>query len=141
MTDCDFCRIADGSAQALVVHEDDRTIGFLDTSPASRGHTLVIPRRHADTLLDISPDDAAAVMAAAVRIAHVLRDALQPEGFTLLQANEIAGWQSVFHVHLHVIPRWDENELRSPWWPEPADEDDLRDVAARIDAVRVSTTS
>lgn len=140
MTDCEFCDIVDATDRAFVVYEDDRTVAFLDQCPASRGHTLVVPRRHAATLLDIEPEDAGAVMAAAVRVARVLQEALEPNGFTLLQANEIAGWQSIFHVHLHVIPRWDENELESPWWPQKADLDELREVAEEIrNVARVST--
>lgn len=132
MTTCEFCDIVDADDRAFVIYEDERTLAFLDQSPASRGHTLIVPRRHAATLLDIEPADAGAVMIAAVHVTHLLQDALQPNGFTLLQANEIAGWQSIFHVHLHVIPRWDENELESPWWPQKADLDELRDVAAAV---------
>lgn len=140
MSSCEFCDIVNATDRAFVVYEDDRTVAFLDQSPASRGHTLVVPRRHTATLLDIDPEDAGAVMVSAVRVTHMLQDALQPNGFTLLQANEIAGWQSIFHVHLHVIPRWDENELESPWWPQKADLDELREVAATIRDVSTART-
>lgn len=131
MGDCPFCRIVE-LGDALVVYRDERAVAFLDRAPASRGHTLVVPRRHVPTVLEIDPDEAGAVMAAGVRVAGLLQDALDPNGFTLLQANEVAGWQSIFHLHLHVIPRWDENELESPWWPQPAAESDLRALARSV---------
>lgn len=132
---CEFCEIVDGSQDALIIYSDERTLAFLDTSPASRGHTLVIPRRHYPNLLDVDPADAGAVMVTASRVAKLLQSALEPNGFTLLQANEIAGWQSIFHLHLHVIPRWDENELQSPWWPTPADRHELQEIAEAVGRV------
>lgn len=138
MADCDFCNIADGIDEALIIYDDESTLAFLDISPASKGHTLVIPRRHYENLLDVDEPDAAAVMVSASRVARLLQESLRPNGFTLLQANEVAGWQGIFHLHVHIIPRWDENELQSPWWPQPADRDELRATAAAIREHRAS---
>lgn len=136
MRDCDFCNTAGGGIdESLIVYADDQTLAFLDTSPASPGHTLVIPRVHYANLLDVSEEDAAAVMVSAARVARLLQEALEPKGFTLLQANEVAGWQGIFHLHVHVIPRWDEDELQSPWWPQEADRQELRRTAAEIRAI------
>ena len=140
MSGCIFCDIGGGIDPQLITYEDERTIAFLDRSPASVGHSLVIPKQHCTTLMDISEEDAAAVMIGATRVVHLLHAALDPNGFTLLQANEIAGWQGVFHVHVHVIPRWDENELQSPWEPQEAELDELRATAESIRSSAMTRT-
>lgn len=129
---CVFCAIVEGRGPAHIVRSDERTVAFLDINPATSGHTLVVPRVHARTLLDLDPVDAAAMMAAAQSVALMLDRALQPEGFTLFQANEPAGWQTVFHVHLHVLPRWSDDGLVPPWTVTPGDEAELAAVARRI---------
>jgi histidine triad (HIT) family protein len=129
---CVFCAIIDGRAPAHVVHSDERTIAFLDINPATSGHTLVVPRVHARTLLDLDLADATAMMAAARSVAVVLDRTLRPEGLTLFQANEPAGWQTVFHVHLHVLPRWSDDGLVPPWTVTPGNPVELAAVAERI---------
>ncbi len=111
---CSFCRIVSGLEQAHVVYEDANTVAFLDREPAARGHTLVIPRTHSRTLLDIEPTDAAALMISVTHVARLLDRALHPDGLTALQTNERAGWQSAFHVHVHLIPRWTDDGLILP---------------------------
>jgi histidine triad (HIT) family protein len=112
---CPFCDIVRGNAPAHVVYEDDGSIAFLDFAPAAEGHTLVIPRAHARTLLDISPADAGALMSCATRVAHLIDRTFHPDGMTMVQTNERAGGQTVYHVHLHLIPRWNGDELFRPW--------------------------
>ena len=129
---CEFCAIVEGRGPAHIVRSDERTIAFLDINPATRGHTLVVPRAHARTLLDLDPADATAMMAAAQAVAVQLQRTLQPEGFTLFQANEPAGWQTVFHVHLHVLPRWSDDGLVPPWTLTPGDPAELAAVADEI---------
>ncbi len=129
---CVFCAIVDGRGPAHVVRSDERTIAFLDINPATSGHTLIVPRVHARTLLDLDPADAAAMMAAAQSVALMLDRTLEPEGLTLFQANEPAGWQTVFHVHLHVLPRWSDDGLVPPWTLTPGDPVELAAVAERI---------
>lgn len=130
--DCVFCAIVEGRGPAHIVRADDRTIAFLDINPATLGHVLVVPRAHARTLLDLDPVDATAMMAAAQSVALMLDRSLRPEGLTLFQANEPAGWQTVFHVHLHVLPRWADDGLVPPWTVTPGDEAELAAVARRI---------
>jgi histidine triad (HIT) family protein len=112
---CAFCNIVRGSEPAHVVYEDDDSIAFLDVAPAAEGHTLVIPRDHARTLLDISPTSVGALLRSATQVAHVIDEALHPDGLTLVQTNERAGGQTVFHVHLHLVPRWNGDDLFRPW--------------------------
>lgn len=115
MTDCLFCRIVEGEIPARVVREDERTIAFLDIAPSTRGHVLVIPRRHATDVTDIAPEDLAACALAAQDLARRALDRLGAEGVNLVQSNRAVGWQRVFHFHLHVVPRYPGDGLRSPW--------------------------
>jgi histidine triad (HIT) family protein len=102
---CIFCAIAAGEAPSFVLHETDRTLAFLDTNPITVGHTLVIPKRHAIDLHDIDPDDLAATARSAKEVATLLTERLGSEGVNLLHATGTAAWQTVFHLHLHVLPR------------------------------------
>lgn len=129
---CIFCAIIAGQAPAYLVREDDATVSFLDINPATRGHTLVVPRRHVRTLLDIDLPTATELTAATLETARLLNDRLQPDGITLAQANEPAGWQTVFHIHVHLIPRWYDDGLVPPWIPTPADAEHLADTLAAI---------
>ncbi|MDW4901643.1 HIT family protein [Streptomyces californicus] len=117
--DCVFCAIVQGSQPAAIVYEDDLTIAFLDITEVMEGHTLVIPKRHATDLWQITPEDAAAVMSTVHRMARRIHEVLEPDGLTLFQANREAGWQDVFHLHVHLVPRRAGDHLRRPWKAEP----------------------
>lgn len=130
--DCLFCKIVAGEVPANVVHEDERTVGFMDISPATRGHALVVPRVHATDLHDVDLEDLAAVAAAAKRLAGRARDALQAEGVNLFSSSGQAAWQQVFHFHVHVIPRYPDDPLRLPWTPAPGDRDEIDAAAALL---------
>lgn len=121
MTDCVFCRIVAGAAPATVVAEDERTLSFMDINPGTRGHALVIPKAHVADLYAIDPDDLAACAAAAQRLALRARDGLGAAGVNLLNACRPAAWQTVFHFHLHVVPRYRGDGLVLPWQPRPGD--------------------
>ncbi len=103
---CIFCKIVAGEIPAHKVYEDDQTLAFLDILPASRGHTLVIPKEHAESLFDITPETLAAVMTSAQTVARILRSKLQTDGMNMFQNNGAAAGQEVFHFHLHLLPRW-----------------------------------
>jgi histidine triad (HIT) family protein len=122
--DCIFCAISNRTASAEVVQADDHTLAFLDISPATRGHTLVIPRRHSANLLEIEPEDLERVAVMAQTVAKRMPDALGCDGVNLLNSCGMAAWQTVFHFHMHVIPRYEDDPLKLPWVPgAPADED------------------
>jgi histidine triad (HIT) family protein len=131
--DCLFCKIVAGEIPSQRVDEDERTVAFMDINPATRGHALVVPREHAANLLEIEHDDLAATMAAAQRLARTASDRLGADGITLLNGCGAAAWQTVFHFHVHVIPRYDGDPLRLPWTPGPGDADE---IAAAADALR-----
>jgi histidine triad (HIT) family protein len=132
MPDCIFCRIVAGEAPAHVVAEDARTMAFLDRGQATEGHTLVVSRSHASDLWEISEEDAAAVMVMARRVARTLEQRLAPDGLNLMQSNRPAGWQDVFHFHLHVIPRWSGDGLVPPWRPTRPSDEQLAATLARL---------
>jgi histidine triad (HIT) family protein len=102
---CIFCKIAGKQASAHVVHEDERTLAFMDLFPVADGHVLVIPKRHATNLLDCEDADLAAVIARSRRIAGAMRDVLGLKGIGVFQLNGAAAGQTVFHYHMHLIPR------------------------------------
>lgn len=102
---CVFCAIVAGRSPAKVVHETADTLAFLDINPITAGHTLVIPKRHATDLHDIAPDDLAATARSAKEVAALLADRLGCDGINLLHATGAAAWQTVFHLHIHVLPR------------------------------------
>ncbi|MER3400710.1 MAG: HIT family protein [Thermoflexus sp.] len=127
-----FCEIVARRQPAEVVYEDERTMAFMDIHPANPGHTLVIPKRHAATIFEIDEEDAAAVMRTAVRVARAIRRALAPEGLNLVQSNGRAAGQEIFHLHVHVIPRWVGDGLRLARPPVVRRDRPLAEVAAEI---------
>ena len=131
--DCIFCQIVAGEIPANIVDEDEQTVTFMDINPATRGHMLVVPRRHSRDLLEIEPDDLKAVAVAAQRAAHRAHDRLGTDGVNLLNSCGRAAWQTVYHFHVHVIPRYEGDPLRLPWSPEPGDPDE---ISAAADALR-----
>jgi histidine triad (HIT) family protein len=132
--DCIFCKIVAGELPSLVVAEDDRTVAFLDVAPATAGHTIVIPRDHHRDLLAIDADALAACSAMAQRVARLLTDRLEPAGVNVLNNCGSAAWQTVFHFHLHVVPRYADDPLRLPWIPAAGDRDEIAATHARLTA-------
>lgn len=132
MADCIFCKIAAGELPATVVASEERALAFLDINPATRGHALVIPRAHARDIHEVGAEDLAATAALAQRIAGLARERLAADGVTLMQSSGEAAWQTVFHFHIHVIPRYTGDPLRLPWVPAPAAAQDLADTAAAL---------
>jgi histidine triad (HIT) family protein len=129
---CVFCAIVAGRAPAIVVYEDEHTLAFMDINPATRGHVLVIPKRHARDLLDVDEEDLMHVMRTVRRVARAVDNALQPDGVNLIQANRRAAFQSVYHFHVHVIPRWFGDGIAPPWRHAPGDPEVLQEIGARI---------
>jgi len=130
--DCIFCKILAGELPATIVDEDERTIAFMDIAPATRGHALVVPRVHTVDLLSVEPEDLRAVADAARRLAGRAKDRLSADGVNLLNSCGSAAWQTVFHFHIHVIPRYDGDPLRLPWVPSPGDQADIAAAAQEL---------
>ncbi len=105
MPDCIFCKIIQGEIPSVKVYENDRVFAFEDINPVATGHTLIIPKAHAETLFEISEQDLAAIHAASKKVAAAIREALDPIGVAVLQLNGRGVNQMVMHYHLHLIPR------------------------------------
>ena len=131
--DCIFCRIIAEELPAQIVDSDERTVAFMDINPATRGHALVAPRTHVRDLLEIDREDLDATLLAAQRLARRVEERLGADGVNLLNSCGQAAWQTVFHFHLHVIPRYEGDPLRLPWTPA---EGDPEEIAAAADALR-----
>ena len=112
---CIFCRLVAGEIPSARVYEDALTVAFMDIGQVNPGHVLVATKRHAATLLDITPEEATAVMQTAQRVARAVQAAFDPPGLTLLQANGREGDQTVFHFHLHVVPRHGNDGIALSW--------------------------
>jgi histidine triad (HIT) family protein len=112
-----FAKILRGDAPCVKIYEDEVSLAFMDVMPRAEGHTLVIPKVPARNLFDIEPEALARFMPSVQTVAHAVRDGMKAEGVTLMQFNEEAGGQQVFHLHFHVLPRWTGVSLRPPGGP------------------------
>jgi histidine triad (HIT) family protein len=127
--DCIFCKIVAGELSAQIVDEDERTVAFMDINPGTRGHLLVIPREHSRDLTEIAPEDLAAAASMAQKLAVRALERLDADGVNLFNSCGAAAWQTVFHFHVHVIPRYDGDPLRLPWIPAPGDSAEIEATA------------
>jgi len=130
--DCLFCKIAAGEIPSTRVDEDERTVAFMDINPATRGHLLIVPRAHSRDLLDLPDEDLVACAAAAQELAARVSARLDADGVNVLNSCGQAAWQTVFHFHLHVIPRYAGDPLRLPWTPAPGDRDEIAAAASAL---------
>lgn len=132
---CIFCAIVAGEAPSRVVHDDERTLAFLDIVPLTRGHTLVVPKRHATNLFEVDDDDLAAVARTAKRVGAAAMEAFGADGLNLLQTNGEVALQTVFHLHVHVLPRYRGDGFKVELNRVPADPSTLDEVASAYAAV------
>jgi histidine triad (HIT) family protein len=130
--DCIFCKVLAGELPARIIDEDERTISFMDIAPATRGHALVIPRAHSADLLSVEPEDLAAAALAAQRLARRMKERLDADGVNLLNACGAVAFQTVFHFHIHVIPRYEGDSLRLPWVPSAGDPQEIAAAAQEL---------
>lgn len=128
MSNCIFCSIIAGDIPSYKVYEDEGYFAFLDIFPAGKGHTLVIPKSHHADIHSMPADLYGGMATAAKKVADLLMNKLRSEGTTIFQMNREAGWQTVFHAHMHVIPRWNNDGLHKPWDIAPANQEDLAEL-------------
>ena len=134
--DCVFCRIVAGIAEASVVYEDDRVLAFCDLNPVNPGHLLIIPKVHGVGLVDLDESDGSRMFMVAQRLAAAVRGSgLRCEGVNVFLADGEAAGQEVFHVHLHVFPRYVGDRFRLDFVRWRASRRDLDEIAARVRAV------
>jgi histidine triad (HIT) family protein len=114
------------------VDSDEHTVAFMDINPATRGHALVVPRTHSADLFEISDEDLERTTLAARRLARKVRAALEPDGFNVLNSCGPVAWQTIFHFHLHVVPRYEDDPLKLPWIPREGEASEIAGLADRI---------
>ena len=130
--DCIFCKIIAGDIPSFKLYEDDATYAFMDINPANDGHALVIPKEHSKDLLAVSEEAIAKTVVTAKKIAAAVEKTVEPGGINLVQCNGAAAGQSVFHFHMHVLPRHDGDNLKMNWGLKPGDMDAIGKLAEEI---------
>ncbi len=131
MDGCVFCGIVAGTAPAHVVYDDEAAVAFLAHDPSAVGHCLVVPRRHIEHLWDGAADDVAAVARTVHAVAALLHERLDPDGLTMRQNTGAASGQRVFHLHVHLVPRW-HGDGHIGWPTRPETQPDLAEVLSRL---------
>ena len=132
MSSCVFCRIVAKEIPAAVVYEDDQTLAFMDAGQVNPGHVLVAAKGHAENLYELNDAQAGALLRTAARVARAIRDAYQPQGLSVYQANGKAAWQTVFHYHMHLVPRHDGDGMALSWPAKKPPPEKLAEYAAAI---------
>jgi histidine triad (HIT) family protein len=131
--DCIFCKIVAGEIPAVKVLDEESVLAFMDINPSSRGHMLIVPKNHAENIFEIPESDLATLIKAVKKCAGAAKDALRAEGVTILQLNGKASDQIVPHLHIHVIPRWENDGLSvSTWEMKPGDMEEIQEIALKI---------
>lgn len=129
---CTFCLIVAGESPAHPVYEDEQTLAFMDINPATDGHTLVVPRHHAADVWSLPEEEQVAVWRSVRRVAHAMREGLRPDGLNILQSNGAAALQTVFHYHVHLIPRYVGDGVHVPLMRSPGDRSRIPEFADQI---------
>ena len=132
MTDCVFCKIVAGQIPSTKIHEDTLTLAFMDIGQVNPGHVLVAARQHVENIFGLDDTLAAAVFRTAARMARAVKMAYSPEGVTLYQANGPAAGQTVYHFHLHIVPRYPDDGMRLTWPAKNPPREQLEADAAKI---------
>ena len=130
--DCIFCKIANGVIGTTTVYEDDDFRVIMDLNPASKGHCLILPKEHCNDIFDMSEELASKLFVLATKVAKALRAALNPAGLNIVQNNGLAAGQTVFHFHLHLIPRYEGDDVAIGWIPHESVAEELTAIAEEI---------
>ena len=134
MADCVFCKIMAKQIPATVVHEDEHTLAFMDIGQVNPGHVLVALKKHVENIFALDEAQAAAVFGSAARVARAIRGAFEPQGLSVYQANGAAAGQTVFHLHIHLVPRYEGDGMALTWPVKNPPREKLEEAAAKIRA-------
>ena len=132
MEDCIFCKIADGKIPAAKVYEDDNVISFLDIMPANKGHCLVVPKKHYETLLDVSDEDLKNLIVTTKKVAKALSLSIGNGSYNVVMNNGKEAGQVVDHAHIHIIPRFKGDRLRIKWTHKKYIEKEMKEIQEKI---------
>lgn len=130
--DCIFCKIAAGEIPSKTIYEDEKYRVILDLGPATRGHALLLPKNHYANLFELPEEDAKEVICLAKKMATIMKDKLGCDGFNLVQNNGEAAGQTVFHFHMHLIPRYENDGQEIGWKPGSPSQDELEEIIKQI---------
>ena len=131
-SECIFCKIVAGEIPSFKIYEDEHTLAFMDINPANEGHALAIPKMHATDVHEVPDEVLARTAVTAKRVAGAIERTLHPRGLNLIQANGPAAGQSVFHFHIHLMPRRKGDDLKLNWGFQPGDMEAIGALAERI---------
>ena len=134
MENCIFCKIANGEIPAATLYEDADFRVILDLGPASKGHALILPKTHAANIYELYDELAAKAMVLAKKMATVMTEALECDGFNIVQNNGEPAGQTVFHFHMHLIPRYKNDGVGLTWTPGELTEEDKKEILAKVKA-------
>jgi len=131
---CPFCEIVKHERQAVIVYEDDDILAIMDMFPATTGHVLVLPKQHVENIFSLREDLASRIMVTATRIAKAIKQELHPDGINLIQSNELAAGQTIPHFHLHIVPRYKDDQvvIRFGHGNVPTKTDELERIASPV---------
>ena len=132
MADCIFCKIVKGEIPSSKIYEDENVLSFLDISPANKGHALVIPKEHFEKFNDMPEEIAVALMKAANKISKAVEKAVQPDGYSILINNGKAAGQEIGHVHLHIIPKYENDDFKLLWTHKEYKESEMEEYQRKI---------
>jgi len=132
MEDCIFCKIVKGDIPCSKVYEDENVLSFFDISPANKGHTLVIPKKHYEKFNEMPEDEASTLMSAANKVSKAVEKAIEPEGYSILINNGKAAGQEVGHVHLHIMPKYEKDDFKLLWTHSNYEEGEMGKVLEKI---------
>lgn len=132
--DCIFCKIANGDIPTNALYEDDIVKVIFDLGPASKGHVLILPKNHFDNVYGLDNETAAHIFQVAVKIADAMKSALKPDGINIVQNNGEAAGQTVFHFHVHIIPRYENGPEMVTWEPGKAESGELEKISSMLKA-------
>lgn len=132
MSDCIFCKIANGEIPSATLYEDEDFRVILDLGPASKGHALILPKAHAANIYEISDDMAAKAMILAKKMATKMTEALKCDGFNIVQNNGEPAGQTVFHFHMHLIPRYEGDQVGITWKPETLTDEVKNEILEKL---------
>lgn len=130
--DCIFCKIANGDIPTNSLYEDDIVKVIFDLGPASKGHVLILPKNHFDNVYSLDDETAAHIFQVAVKVANAMKSALQPSGINIVQNNGEAAGQTVFHFHMHIIPRYEKDTVNVSWIPGKTSDEEIAQLKETI---------
>ncbi|MBE5934872.1 MAG: HIT family protein [Lachnospiraceae bacterium] len=135
MSDCLFCKIANGEFDSFTVYEDNDFRAIMDIAPASRGHIIILPKTHATDIFDLDEVIASKIYVVAKKLAKAVKEVTGCDGVNVLQNNGEAAGQTVFHLHMHVIPRWNDDNIKILWEQTEVEKDVLKELAEDIKGI------